>query len=175
MASLSLPGLDRKLLAPSVPANTTDRLLTAVTLGVSSLSQRPQCGSTCTVYNAKELAQAVKTKTIGTIVVAPGRYSLTSAMTGDGCGYCALCIERRLTIRAKENGTVVLDAMQQWRVVHIPRRGRAELIGLNITGGNSLTVRGLHTESSDSTSFGSARWNSDHVPCLYTGGEHSPF
>ena len=92
------------------------------------------------VNTTSELVAAVKDESVGTIVVAAGTYNLTSAMSGAACGQdhgpSALCIGRNLTIRAETNGTVVLDAMKQdRRVVYVAGGGRAELIGLNITGG----------------------------------------
>jgi len=51
--------------------------------------------------------------------------------------YSALCItDRHLSIIAERNGTVVLNATRQsWRVIYVDGGGRAELVGLNITGG----------------------------------------
>ena len=47
----------------------------------------------------------------------------------------ALCIDRTVTIVAEVPGSVVLDAKGARRVVYVSTAGRAELIGLNITGG----------------------------------------
>ena len=47
----------------------------------------------------------------------------------------ALCIGRTVTIEAEVPGSVVLDAKGARRVVYVSPAGRAELIGLNITGG----------------------------------------
>ena len=50
-------------------------------------------------------------------------------------GASALCISRTVTIEAEVAGTVVLDAKRARRVIYVSSSGRAELIGLNITGG----------------------------------------
>ena len=93
------------------------------------------------VTNASGLVAAVKDASVGTIVVAAGKYELTSPMSGAACdrddvGDSALCIGHNLTIRAERNGTVVLNAAKQtWRVIYVGEGVRAELVGLNITGG----------------------------------------
>ena len=94
------------------------------------------------VTNTTELIDAVKNASVGTIIVAAGTYKLTSKMSITACGHddgdSALCIGRDLTIRAETNGTVVLDAMKQtWRVIYVDEGRRAELVGLNITGGKT--------------------------------------
>jgi len=141
MAALSLLGFGRALLVPStVPSNATNGPLSPVTKrGQPPSPPKKYDGSTLTVHNASELVQAVRNETVGTIVVAPGAYQLTSTMTGEACGLLegpsALCIGRNLTIRAQKNGTVVLDAVRKRRVVYVAQSGRAQLTGLNITGG----------------------------------------
>ena len=101
------------------------------------------------VKNASELVAAVEDESVGTIVVAAGTYKLTSKMSGAACSPyddddSALCIRRNLTIRAENNGTVVLDATKQtWRVIYVGGGGRLELVGLNITGGVADIVRSL--------------------------------
>ena len=96
-------------------------------------------GGECTVYSAADLVTALETSTVGTIVVAPGHYELTSDMTGAACdgwaGPSALCIGRDLTIKAEQDGTVVLDAMRQRHVFYVSDGVAAELFGLSITGG----------------------------------------
>ena len=98
------------------------------------------------VTNTTELIDAVKNASVGTIIVAAGTYKLTSKMSITACGHddgeSALCIGRDLTIRAETNGTVVLNATKQtWRVIYVDEGGRAELVGLNITGGKTDYVR----------------------------------
>ena len=126
------------------------------------------------VNNTLELIDAVEDASVGTIVVAAGTYSLTGAMSGAACGQydgpSALCIGRSLTIRAETNGTVVLDAMKQdRRVVYVASGGRAELIGLNITGGKTDYVHPA-VEPSIETLLPSPRWSArflssaDHLP-----------
>ena len=103
------------------------------------------------VTTASELVAAVKDESVGAIVVAAGTYNLTSKMSGDACdpyGDSALCIGRHLTIRAEKNGTVVLNATKQtWRVVYVGKGGRAELVGLKITGGAATNVHSLFEPS----------------------------
>ena len=50
-------------------------------------------------------------------------------------GGSALCIDRPVTISAEVAGSVVLDAKGARRVIYVAAAGRAELVGLNITGG----------------------------------------
>ena len=90
------------------------------------------------VDSVAKLVAAVKDKTVGTIVVVAGRYNLTSGMCTFFYDSRALCIDRNLTIRAATNGTVVLDAQRKRGVFFIDEGGRAELVGLNITGGHAV-------------------------------------
>eukprot|EP00964_Phaeocystis_antarctica_P161239 scaffold133282_cov68-Phaeocystis_antarctica.AAC.1 len=55
-------------------------------------------------------------------------------------GGSALCIDRNVTIEAEVAGSVVLDAKGARRVIYVSTAGRAELIGLNITGGAAYSV-----------------------------------
>jgi hypothetical protein len=62
---------------------------------------------------------------------------------GDMCsngGGSALCIDRDVTIEAEVAGSVVLNAKGVRRVIYVSAAGRAELVGLNITGGNAKNV-----------------------------------
>ena len=63
-----------------------------------------------------------------------GTYELADDMCSDQGG-SALCIDRNVTIEAEVAGSVVLDATRARRVIYVSTAGRAELIGLNITGG----------------------------------------
>ena len=63
-----------------------------------------------------------------------GTYEFDNDMCPDQGG-SALCIDRTVTIEAEVPGSVVLDAKGARRVVYVSPAGRAELIGLNITGG----------------------------------------
>ena len=58
-------------------------------------------------------------------------------------GGSALCIDRNVTIEAEVAGSVVLDAKGARRVIYVAAAGRAELVGLNITGGAANFVRFL--------------------------------
>ena len=118
----------------------------------SGLELRSVVRRVTNVKNASELVAAVKDESVGTIVVAAGTYNLTSPMSDPVCdsgafGESALCIGRHLTIRAEKNGTVVLKArcgtkvVKFWLVVFVGKGGRAELVGLDITGGVAHEVR----------------------------------
>ena len=72
-----------------------------------------------------------------------GTYEFDDEMCDDQ-GSSALCIDRYVTIEAEVTGSVVLDAKGARRVMYVSPAGRAELIGLNITGGPSRRVSLLH-------------------------------
>ena len=113
------------------------------------------------VTDASGLLAAVDDTSVETILVAAGTYELTNSTPGlCACeppfehsserlnrlfGYAALCIiGRQLSIRAETNGTVVLNATKQtWRVIYVGGGGRAELVGLTITGGFAERGGGL--------------------------------
>ena len=73
-----------------------------------------------------------------------GTYEFAGSMCPDEWSRSgsALCIDRHVTIEAEVAGSVVLDAKGARRVIYISplRYGRAELIGLNITGGAADNV-----------------------------------
>ena len=69
-----------------------------------------------------------------------GTYEFDDEMCSDRGG-SALCIDHTVTIEAEVAGSVVLDAKGARQVVYVTNAGRAELIGLNITGGYSIYVR----------------------------------
>ena len=72
------------------------------------------------------------------IVLRAGTYELTSDHSPQICSEeSALCIDRAVTIEAEVRGSVVLNAKGERRVFDIKYSGKAELIGLNITGGKS--------------------------------------
>ena len=58
-------------------------------------------------------------------------------------GGSALCIDRNVTIEAEVAGSVVLNAKGARRVIYVAAAGRAELVGLNITGGEAFDVSSL--------------------------------
>ena len=65
-----------------------------------------------------------------------GTYEFANDMCSDQYeGGSALCIDRPVTIEAEVAGSVVLDAKGARRVIYVAAAGRAELVGLNITGG----------------------------------------
>ena len=68
-----------------------------------------------------------------------GTYEFADDMCPDQGG-SALCIDRPVTIEAEGAGSVVLDAKGARRGIYISTAGKAELVGLNITGGASNTV-----------------------------------
>ena len=65
-----------------------------------------------------------------------GTYEFADDMCSEQGG-SALCIDRSVTIEAEVAGSVVLDAKGARRVVYVSAAGRAELVGLIITGGNT--------------------------------------
>ena len=67
-------------------------------------------------------------------MLVAGTYEFDGSMCTDQGG-SALCIDRNVTIEAEVAGSVVLDAKGARRVIYVSTAGRAELIGLNITGG----------------------------------------
>ena len=66
------------------------------------------------------------------IVLVAGTYEFAESMKEGGS---AICIDRAVTIEAEVAGRVVLDAKGARRVIYVSTAGRAELVGLNITGG----------------------------------------
>ena len=84
-------------------------------------------------------------------MLKPGTYEFANGMCSAGGGSSrrlshesaafratsALCIDRPVTISAEVAGSVVLDAKGARRVIYVSDTGRAELVGLNITGGNA--------------------------------------
>ena len=73
-----------------------------------------------------------------------GTYEFANDMCGDKGG-SALCIDRHVTIEAEVAGSVVLDAKKARRVIYVSTGGRAELVGLNITGGAAVNVSSCAT------------------------------
>ena len=82
---------------------------------------------------------ALNDSAVSRIVLVAGTYEFADDTCSDQGG-SALCIDRRVTIEAEVPGAVVLNAMGERRVFEILSSGTAELIGLNITGGNSNSV-----------------------------------
>merc|ERR1712185_661462 len=80
-----------------------------------------------------QLTAAIGDSTVDKIVLAEGTYELSSDM----CSGSALCISRAVTIEADVAGGVGLNGMGGRRVFAIESGGTAELIGLNITGGDA--------------------------------------
>ena len=68
-----------------------------------------------------------------------GTYEFADDMCSDQGG-SALCIDRNVIIEAEVAGSVVLDAKGARRVIFVSTTGRAELVGLNITGGAAYYV-----------------------------------
>ena len=73
-------------------------------------------------------------------MLAAGTYEFDDSMCTGYQGGSALCINRDVTIEAEVAGTVVLDAKGARRVIDVSDAGRAELIGLNVTGGAAEDV-----------------------------------
>ena len=92
-----------------------------------------QPGSSYAVSSSALIA-ALNDGEVSRIVLVAGTYEFDDIMCSDEGG-SALCIDRRVTIEAEVAGSVVLDAGGARRVIYVSSGGRAELIGLNITGG----------------------------------------
>ena len=92
------------------------------------------------VSTVSELTAALTNSAVDRIVlaVAGSPYELTSNMAG--CDNSGLCIDRALTVEAEVAGQVVLDGMGERRVLKVLNSGTAELIGLNITRGQTSEV-----------------------------------
>ena len=73
------------------------------------------------------------------IVLVAGTYEFADDMC-PGQDSSALCIDRHVIIEAEVAGSVVLNATGARRVIYVSTAGRAELFGLNITGGSASYV-----------------------------------
>ena len=71
-----------------------------------------------------------------------GTYDFADDMCSEQGG-SALCIDRDVTIEAEVAGSVVLKAKGARRVIYVVAAGRAELVGLDITGGEAYDVSSL--------------------------------
>jgi len=90
-------------------------------------------------YSANELVTALGDSAVSRIVLIAGTYEFVDDMCPDSGG-SALCMDRTVTIEAEVAGSVVLDAKGARRVIYVSPNGRAELVGLNITGGIAYNV-----------------------------------
>ena len=87
-------------------------------------------------YSSSDLIAALEDSAVSRIVLVAGTYEFADDMCPDQDGLgSALCIDRNVTIEAEVAGSVVLDAKGARRVMYVSTAGRAELIGLDITGG----------------------------------------
>ena len=76
-------------------------------------------------------------------MLVAGTYEFDDDMcTGINSG-SALCIDRNVIIEAEVAGSVVLKAKGARRVIYVVAAGRAELVGLDITGGEANSVSSL--------------------------------
>jgi len=73
---------------------------------------------------------------VSRIILKAGTYEFDDDMCSNEGG-SALCIDRNVTIEAEVAGSVVLNAKGARRVIYVAAAGRAELVGLNITGGEA--------------------------------------
>ena len=83
---------------------------------------------------SSDLIAALSDSAVSRIVLMAGTYEFANDMCD-----AALCIDRTVTIEAEVAGSVVLDAKGARRVMYVS--GKAELIGLNITGGAALSTQ----------------------------------
>ena len=90
--------------------------------------------------SSTELREALSDSAVSRIVLMAGTYEFDDDMCSDEGG-SALCIDRTVTIEAEVAGSVVLDAKGARRVMYVSPARRAELVGLNITGGYTDYVR----------------------------------
>ena len=92
--------------------------------------------------SSSDLIAALNDSAVSRIVLVAGTYEFANSMCEDefATSRSALCIDRDVTIEAEVAGSVVLDAKGARRVIHVSSGGRAELIGLNITGGSASRV-----------------------------------
>jgi len=74
---------------------------------------------------------------VSRIVLVAGPYEFDNDMLCSNEGGSALCIDRNVTIEAEVSGSVVINAKGARRVIYVSNTGRAELVGLNITGGQA--------------------------------------
>ena len=81
-------------------------------------------------------------------MLKPDTYEFADDMCSDKGG-SALCIDRTVTIEAEVAGSVVLNATGARRVIYVAAAGRAELVGISITGGTANNVRFLTTAASN--------------------------
>ena len=72
-------------------------------------------------------------------MLVAGKYEFYEDMCPQEDG-SALCIHRSVAIEAEVAGSVVIDAAGKRRAFYVSLGGRAELHGLNITGGSATTV-----------------------------------
>ena len=95
--------------------------------------------------SSRDLITALGDSTVSRIVLVAGTYELADRMCSEvqsipDQGGSALCIDRNVTIEAEVAGSVVLNAMGSRRAIYVSFDGRAELVGLNITGGAAVNV-----------------------------------
>ena len=99
-----------------------------------------------------------------------GTYEFDDDMPCKG-GSAALCIDRDVTIEAEVAGSVVLNATGARRVIYVSTGGRAELVGLNITGGGVVADNVSSRASIEPTRVNPSPPESSHFS-LYTGWWH---
>jgi len=87
-------------------------------------------------YSSSDLIAALGDGAVSRIVLKAGTYEFDDDMCSNEGG-SALCINRDVTIEAEVAGSVVLNAKGARRVIYVAAAGRAELVGLNITGGET--------------------------------------
>ena len=89
--------------------------------------------------SSSDLIAALVDSVVSRIVLKAGTYEFDDDMCSNEGG-SALCINRDVTIEAEVAGSVVLDAKGARLVIYVAAAGRAELLGLNITGGYSMNA-----------------------------------
>ena len=90
--------------------------------------------------SSSELRAALSDSAVSRIVLVAGTYEFDGDMCAGDQGGSALCIDRNVIIEAEVAGSVVVDAKGARRVIYVSTGCRAELVGLNITGGAAGNV-----------------------------------
>ena len=119
--------------------------------------------------SASDLIAALGDSAVSWILLMAGTYEFADDMCFSKDG-SALCIDRNVTIQAEVAGSVVLDAKGARRVIYVSATGRAQLFGLNITGG------AVWAEHHGNVSFPALNPNvalgSSHLSLCAAGGWH---
>ena len=104
---------------------------TIVDTDMFKLAQGLRTPTETSVCNPVELKEALADGSVDAILMLDGYYNLTATLK----------ISRTVSIRAKEARKAVLNGQGKVRVLDIVTSGTVTLVGLQITGGYTPTVR----------------------------------